>query len=407
MIISLPGKLADCSERDPELCELIIVEGDSAGGTAKQGRSRATQAILPIRGKILNVERARLDRILASQEIQAIIAAIGCGIGPEFDVAKARYHKIIIMTDADVDGSHIRTLLLTFFYRHMRPLIDAGYLYIALPPLYKARRGKQSRYLKDEEAMEDYLLDLGLASGVIRSGDSIIGEEKLRELMKIASQRQRMLERFSIRLFDERIVDAAVNLGIPTASDLENEGELLDRIAPAIQTEFTRCAGEDAGQIEWSVEEDRDNERFRLVAKLRRGGQALRSSLDLACIESADFQRLLHCQEEQASLGQPPYAEEPEGGEPEVHLTVTGLLASVLARGRKGLTIQRYKGLGEMNPDQLEETTMKPENRVLMQIRVDDIVEAEDVFTTLMGEVVEPRRRFIYDNALNVENLDV
>ena len=404
---SLPGKLADCSERDPTLCELIIVEGDSAGGTAKQGRLRATQAILPIRGKILNVERARLDRVLASLEIQAIIAAIGCGIGPEFDVSKARYHKIIIMTDADVDGSHIRTLLLTFFYRHMRPLIDAGYLYIALPPLYKARRGKQSRYLKDEEAMESYLLDLGLSSGVIRSGDSIIGGDRIRELLKIASVRKRMLDRFGIRLFDERIIDAAVSLGIPTASDLEDDGDLLARIAPAIQAEFTRCEGEGAGQIDWSVEEDRENERFRLVAKLRRGGQALRSPLDLGCIESGDFQRLLRCQEAQASLGQAPYVEEVNGNEPDEHLSVTRLLASVLARGAKGLTIQRYKGLGEMNPEQLEETTMKPENRVLMQIRVDDIVEADDVFTTLMGEVVEPRRRFIYENALNVENLDV
>lgn len=405
---SLPGKLADCSERDPELCELIIVEGDSAGGTAKQGRSRETQAILPIRGKILNVERARLDRVLASAEIQAIIAALGCGIGPEFDVTKARYHKVIIMTDADVDGSHIRTLLLTFFYRHMRPLIDAGYLYIALPPLYKAKRGKQSRYLKNEEAMEDYLLDLGLSNSSITSGESVIEASTVRELLKIASARKRMLDRFAIRLFDERIVDAAATLGIPSESDLEDEDRLLTQVAPQIQEEFTRVQGEEAGEIDWSVEEERGNERFQLVAKLRRGGQTLRTALDLSVIESADFQRLLHCEESGAALGAPPYVVSVENADStESHATVTGLLTAVLDRGSKGLTIQRYKGLGEMNPEQLEETTMKPENRVLMQIRVDDIVEADDVFTTLMGEVVEPRKRFIYENALNVENLDV
>ena len=404
---SLPGKLADCQERDPELCEIIIVEGESAGGTARQGRSRATQAILPIRGKILNVERARLDRMLANTEIQAIIAALGCGIGAEFDVTKARYHKVIIMTDADVDGSHIRTLLLTFFYRQMRPLIEAGYLYIALPPLYKAKKGKQSRYLKDGEALEDYLLDMGLAAVEVESGGSSMGEDRLREILKNASTRQKMLDRFQIRLFDERIVDAAANLGLPTREDLDDEAALLDRVAPLIEAEFVRLEGDESGPIDWSVEEDRDAGAFRLVAKLRRGGQTLRTAIDTAVLESADFQRLLRCQETLDELGPGPYREMQEGEEQQEHLKSTTLLASILSRGSKGVSLQRYKGLGEMNAEQLEETTMKPENRVLLQVRLDDIVEADDVFTTLMGEVVESRRQFIEANALNVENLDV
>ena len=405
---SLPGKLADCQERDPELCEIIIVEGESAGGTARQGRSRATQAILPIRGKILNVERARLDRMLANTEIQAIIAALGCGIGAEFDVTKARYHKVIIMTDADVDGSHIRTLLLTFFYRQMRPLIEAGYLYIALPPLYKAKKGKKSQYLKDPEALEDYLLDMGLSSVEVASDGNPLNEATLRELLKIASTRQKMLDRFQIRLFDERIIDAAANLGLPTREDLDDGPALLDQIAPKIEAELTRLEGDEVGTIDWSLEEDRDHNAFRLVAKLRRGGQTLRTAIDAGVLASADFQRLLRCQSNSSDLGAGPYVERTVGdGDETQHLKSTRLLASILARGSKGVSLQRYKGLGEMNAEQLEETTMKPENRVLLQVRVDDIVEADDVFTTLMGEVVESRRQFIEANALNVENLDV
>jgi len=404
---SLPGKLADCQERDPALSEIFIVEGESAGGTARQGRLRATQAILPIRGKILNVERARLDRMLASVEIQAIIAALGCGIGPELNIEKARYHKVIIMTDADVDGSHIRTLLLTFFYRQMRPLIEAGYLYIALPPLYKAKKGKQSRYIKDDASLDDYLFDLGLAEAVVEIGSEIVESETLVDLLRSASVRKKMLDRFRVRLFDERIIDSAGTVGLPDASALADEQQLLEQVGPRIQEELIRAYGEDVGVIQWTVEEDRENDAFRLVAKMRRGGQELRTVLDLATIQSVDFQRILRCQSDFDAIGSAPYRLALSGEEPLILSSAVDLLARVLERGGKGVSVQRYKGLGEMNAEQLEETTMKPENRVLLQVRVEDIVEADDVFTTLMGEVVEPRRRFIEENALNVENLDV
>lgn len=404
---SLPGKLADCQERDPKLCEIFLVEGESAGGTARQGRLRATQAILPLRGKILNVERARMERMLASTEIQAIIAALGCGIGPDLAIEKIRYHKVIIMTDADVDGSHIRTLLLTFFYRQMRPMIEAGYLYIALPPLFKAKKGKKSRYLKDQASMDDYLFDLALAECEVEIGSHSVERDALVDLLRSASVRKRMLDRFRIRLFDERIVDAAATVGLLDPEALSDENRLLEEVAPAIQAEFTRCQGDAAGEINWSVEPDRDHETNRLVAKLRRGGQELRSVFDLPCLGSADFQRIVRNQADFDDRGSAPYRLA-LSGEPAVEIVnILSLLEKVLERGGKGLSVQRYKGLGEMNAEQLEETTMKPDNRVLLQVRVDDLVEADDVFTTLMGEVVEPRRRFIEENALNVENLDV
>jgi DNA gyrase subunit B len=405
---SLPGKLADCQERDPSKAELFIVEGDSAGGTAKQGRSRETQAILPIRGKILNVERARLDKMLSSQEIQALITAIGCGIGPDFNVEKARYHKIIIMTDADVDGSHIRTLLLTFFYRQMRELIARGYLYIAQPPLFKVKKGKAERYIKDEGSLDEYLLDLALTGlEVSTSGPELVLEEDaLRQLLSAAGIYRRLLERIALRRLDDRIIDASVQEGAPTEQQLSDEAGLIERVAPAIAARVDVERGVGSG-ISWRTEPDPEHGGHRLVARTRRAGIVFRTPLDTEFIRSPDYQRLSELAAAMLRVGAPPFLVRRGEGEAREIDDPVALLEHLLELGGKGLSIQRYKGLGEMNPDQLAETTMETETRTLLQVRAPDDVEADDAFTTLMGDEVEPRRQFIERNALDVQNLDI
>jgi DNA gyrase subunit B len=406
---SLPGKLADCQERDPSKSELFIVEGESAGGTAKQGRSRETQAILPIKGKILNVERARLDKMLSSQEIQALVTAIGCGIGPDFDVSKARYHKIIIMTDADVDGSHIRTLLLTFFYRQMRDLIERGYLYIAQPPLFKVKKGRGERYIKDARSLEEHLLDLALEGASVRADDvaAPLAVAPLRALLTAASQYKRILTRIALRRLDERVVDQAIREGEPSEATLTDAAALRDRVVPALASRLEARGGSSDAAPSWRVEADPEHGAHRIVAETRRAGVVYRTQLDTEFVRSPDAQRLRELWQSMHEVATPPFRVERGEGEVEEIGGPIRLLDRLLEIGERGLSIQRYKGLGEMNPDQLADTTMNPASRTLLQVRVPDDVEADDAFSTLMGDDVEPRRLFIERNALDVQNLDV
>jgi DNA gyrase subunit B len=410
---SLPGKLADCQERDPAASELCIVEGNSAGGTAKQGRDRAFQAILPLRGKILNVERARLDRMLSNAEIQALIAALGCGIGEEFDASKARYHKVIIMTDADVDGSHIRTLLLTFFYRQMKELIDRGYVYIAQPPLFKVKRGKSERYVKDEAALQAYLLDLALDNVRIEvAGGRALDAAAARRLLEAAAEYRRLVEHLGLRRLDPRIVDAALQAGAPSEADLADAGALGGRVKQAIEEKLAALAPDLRGAL-FSVEADPEHGGHKLSVVTRLSGAATRTVFDAELLRSADLVRLAGLVRTIGEAGAAPYRAVPSGGEPaegaeaEPIGSATELLRRVLALGERGLSIQRYKGLGEMNPEQLAETTMQPHSRTLLQVKIEDAVEANLVISTLMGEEVEPRREFIEENALKVQHLDV
>ncbi|MFC4218295.1 DNA topoisomerase (ATP-hydrolyzing) subunit B [Pseudophaeobacter arcticus] len=394
----LSSKLKDCSDKDPVNTEIFLVEGDSAGGSAQTGRDRKTQAILPLKGKILNVERARFDRMLGSQEIGNMVMALGTGIGrDEFNIAKLRYHKIVIMTDADVDGAHIRTLLLTFFYRQMPELIEGGYLYIAQPPLYKVARGKSEVYLKDQAEMEDYLVNQGVEGATLKlgSGEELVGQDLIR-VVDEARQLKRVLDAFPTH-YPRHILEQAAVAGafVPGAVDADLQG-VADRVATRLdlialeyekgwQGRITQDHGIRLARILRGVEEVRT-----LDGPMLRSGEARKTG---------SFTKSL--QEVYATSGQLVRRDRVQA----IHGPLD-LLKAIMEEGEKGLSLQRYKGLGEMNPDQLWETTLDPDARTLLQVRVDDMVEADDLFTKLMGDVVEPRREFIQKNALSVENLD-
>ena len=400
-VANLPGKLADCQERDPAKAELFIVEGDSAGGSAKQGRNREYQAVLPLRGKILNVERARFDKMLSSQEIGTLITALGTGIGrDDFKADKLRYHKIIIMTDADVDGSHIRTLLLTFFFRQMPELIERGHIYIAQPPLYKVKRGQSEQYLKDERAREDYLITNGLDGAVLRvGGTQERGAQDLRAIVEESRIVRQVLAQLHGR-YDRTAVEQAAIAGALKPIGLMSDEE-TDRLAADIARRLDALSDETERGWTAAVE----NGGYIFAREVRGVRQA--SVLDAGLLASAEARRL---DEHSASL-RDVFASPAILHRKNDEMQVAGpsaLVDAVMAAGQKGISqMQRYKGLGEMNPEQLWETTLDREVRSLLQVRIKETVEADDIFVKLMGDVVEPRREFIQDNALNVANLDV
>ena len=394
----LAGKLKDCSEKDPSKTELFIVEGDSAGGSAQTGRDRGTQAILPLKGKILNVERARFDRMLGSQEIGNLVMALGTGIGrDEFNIEKLRYHKIVLMTDADVDGAHIRTLLLTFFYRQMPELIEGGYLYIAQPPLYKVARGKSEVYLKDQNALDDYLVQQGVDGAVLKLGDGaeMAGQDLIR-VVDEARQLRRVLDAFPTH-YPRHILEQAAIAGafIPGAieGDLQGVADMVAKRLDLIALEYEKG---------WHGRITQDHG-IRL-ARILRGVEEVRT-LDGPMLRSGEARRTgTLTQSLQEVYGKPAKLERKD--RTQMIYGPLDLLKAILEEGERGLSLQRYKGLGEMNPSQLWETTLDPDARTFLQVKVEDMAEADDLFTKLMGDVVEPRREFIQQNALSVENLD-
>jgi len=402
---SLPGKLADCSEKDPALCELYLVEGDSAGGSAKQGRNRKYQAILPLKGKILNVEKARFDKVLSNDEIKYLITALGMGIGEEhFDISKSRYHKIIIMTDADVDGAHIRTLLLTFFYRHMFQILEKGYLYIAQPPLFKVKIAREEMYIKDEKSMQKLLLEKGSKSIQIYVGEKILEKEELHDYINKVIKFEKLIDIVKKENITEEILRFLVIDKNFQKEALKDEIILKDRLEK--MKNVFESLQKNKVKFKQDIEFDEEHGCYKIVFILKADkAEENKIIVDSEFIFSPEF-RELQLLFNQINFGPPPYEMRKGAEKIEVNcfkelINITFILA------KKGMTIQRYKGLGEMNPDQLWETTMDPEMRTLLQVNIEDAVEADETFSILMGDQVEPRRKFIEENALNAKNIDI
>jgi DNA gyrase subunit B len=393
--LGLPGKLADCQEKDPSLCELYLVEGDSAGGSAKQGRDRKNQAILPLKGKILNVEKARLDKLLSSQEITTLITALGTGIDKDFNLEKLRYHRIIIMTDADVDGAHIRTLLLTFFYRQMPQLVENGYIYIAQPPLFKVRQNKKEQYLKDEQELEQYLIESALEGAELKIGDNTLSGESLGNLAREMILNDAVIRRLSYR-YEPSILKAIYSCG---EINLDSEDAALSYVEKLKTSSSIE-------NINFDVKKNPNSEKFMIEINQFRHGNLITSILDEEFLLSGDYKQIIKTstltkdliQEIAVISRNEKIAEVKEFKE---------ALDWLMSEAKLGLNIQRYKGLGEMNPSQLWETTMDPSVRRLLQVKIEDAISADQVFSTLMGDQVEPRRNFIESNALGVNNLDI
>jgi DNA gyrase subunit B len=402
---ALPGKLADCQEENPEAAEIFLVEGESAGGSAKQGRDRKFQAILPLKGKILNVEKARFDKMLAFEEIRILITALGTGIGPgDFDASKLRYHKVIIMTDADVDGSHIRTLLLTFFFRQMNELVARGNIYIAQPPLYKIKKGKSEQYIKDESGFEDIIISGGTADIEVFSEDGVLTSgNQLRQAALNLRRIPGVLEGFKEERLDPRVVFSFALLGDSLSSGLrsrEGAEKILKRLTPIIDE---RVLGDKSSTI---IEKDGS---YEIEVASRFNGVGRKTRLSQEFLTRQDYVRFVKIVEEAIKLGKPSFQVREKGASVPLEVLdgFESLERFIDARGRKGLSITRYKGLGEMNPEQLWETTMDPQKRMMFQVRVEDAIEADGIFTVLMGDEVEPRRKFIEENALKIRNLDI